>query len=99
MKSNILEFIPIGKENAISMSELAIRRGVCKRTARKMVFEERCSGAVICSTCSGDGFDGYYRPASIEEASPFIQMQKNRIRSAKLAMKSAEDFLRGMDNA
>ncbi|MDE5576484.1 MAG: hypothetical protein K2J11_03750, partial [Oscillospiraceae bacterium] len=59
-KYNIMDFIPIGKINAISMAELALRLGKDQRTARKLVFEARNNGAVICSTCSGDKSAGYY---------------------------------------
>lgn len=93
MVINIVDFIPVGQENAISMSELARRRGCDKRTARKLVFEARRKGAVICSTCYGDKSDGYYRPASAEEAIPYVHMQQARISSAKAALKSAEDFI------
>lgn len=75
------------------MSELALRLGKNQRVARKLVFEARKRGAIICSTCSGDNFDGYYRPASIEEALPYIRLQESRIHSAQEALKSAKKFV------
>lgn len=90
---NVLDFIPIGKRNAISMPELSLRMGESERVARKAVFEARRRGAVICSTCSGDSFDGYYFPASVEEALPYIRLQESRIRSAQEALRSAKNFI------
>lgn len=90
---NVLDFIPKGMENAISMPELSLRMGESERAARKAVFEARRRGAVICSTCSGDSFDGYYFPASVEEALPYVQLQESRIRSAQEALRSAKNFI------
>ena len=88
---NVLDFIPIGRENAISMSNLADRMGTDQRTARKAIFNARCKGEIICSTC-GENASGYYRPASIDEVRPYIAMQEHRIASAKVALKSAKKF-------
>lgn len=90
---NIIDFIPFGRENAISMEELAHRIGRDKRTARNYVFTARRRGNVICSTCCGNGSDGYYLPVSVKEVIPYVRMQQSRIESAKLALKSAEDYI------
>lgn len=94
---DVLNFIPVGQENAVSMSELAFRMGCDKRTARKLVFNARCKGAVICSTCFGDKSDGYYLPASVDEAIPYVKMQRARILSAAAALKSAEEYIDSAD--
>ena len=90
---NVLDFIPVGQKNALPMSELAKRIGISQREARKAVFNARRKGAVICSTCSGDSFDGYYFPASVEEVLPYVRLQESRIASAKIALRSAEEFV------
>lgn len=89
---NVLDFIPSGRNHAIAMNELAQRMGTDQRTARKLVFEARRHGAVICSTC-GENASGYYRPATINEVRPYIAMQEHRISSAKAALKSAKKFV------
>ncbi len=91
---NVLDFIPLGRNHAISMSELAKRMETDQRTARKMVFAARQRGAVICSTC-GENTSGYYRPNTVDEIRPYIAMQQSRIRSAKIALRSAENFVAG----
>lgn len=88
---NVLDFIPLGRNHAISMSELAKRMGTDQRTARKMVFAARQRGAVICSTC-GENTSGYYRPNNAAEVRPYIIMQEHRIASAKAALKPAKKF-------
>lgn len=90
---NILDFIPYGKENAVSQEELAIRMHTDKRTVRQLVYSVRVRGAVICSTCEGEPTAGYYRPISANEAMPYVRMQRSRIASAEAALRSAEDFI------
>lgn len=89
----ILDFIPFGKENAISMEELAIRMKCDKRTARKRVFAARVKGAKICSTCEGEPTAGYYIPLSVNEAIPYQKMQRSRITSAEAALKPIDDYI------
>lgn len=93
----ILDFIPFGKENAISMEELAIRMNTDKRTVRKRVFTARVKGAKICSTCEGEPTAGYYRPISAAEAIPYVKMQRSRIQSAQAALKPIEDYISGVE--
>lgn len=93
----VMNYIPFGRENAVSMEELAIRMRCDKRSAREAVFKVRCRGAVICSTCDGDSSDGYYCPVSAEEALPYVNMQRKRIASAKATLKSAEDFINDVE--
>lgn len=90
---NILDFIPLGITNAISQEELAICMNCDKRTVRQAVFNARAKGAVICSTCE-ETTGGYYIPLSVDEALPYVNMQRNRIKSATLALKSVEDFIK-----
>lgn len=91
-KYNIIDFIPIGRKNAIAMSELAKRIGISQREARKAIFNARCKGEIICSMCS-ENASGYYRPDDIAEVRPYITMQEHRIASAKAALKSAKKFV------
>lgn len=90
---NVLDFIPMGRENAISMSNLSDRMGTDQRTARKAVFNARCRGEIICSVCNGDKTSGYYRPDNASEILPYIRMQQSRILSAQKALKSVEKFI------
>jgi len=98
MYTDISELIPIGIENAVSQDELSVRSGVDRRTLRKLIFNARIRGAVICSTCNGEN-GGYYIPSSGAEALPYFRMQLSRINSAKEALKSVSDFIgEGLNN-
>lgn len=95
--NGIINFIPYGKQNAISNEELAIRLNTDKRTARKLVHHARVMGANICSTCEGEPTAGYYIPLSVEEAIPYRNMQRSRIASAKAALKPTEDYIKSFN--
>lgn len=60
---DILSVIPTGRENAISMREIAAVLGLdSTRLVRKLINEARTDGALICS-----GDNGYWFPANLEE--------------------------------
>lgn len=88
---NVIDYIPVGKQNAMSMPELAKRIGISQREARKAVFKARCNGELICSVC-GENEGGYYIPCNAAEVRPYIIMQEHRIASAQMALKSAKRF-------
>lgn len=90
---NILKFIPFGKDNAVSMTELSIRMNCDKRTVRNAVYQARIKGALVCSTCEGRSSAGYYQPLDISEVRPYISMQRSRINSALQAIRSAEEYI------
>ena len=69
---NILEFIPTGINNAVSMADLAVITRTDLRTVRRMVHNARKNGAVICSTCDNDS-GGYYIPRDVAEAVPYYK--------------------------
>jgi hypothetical protein len=78
---NIIEFIPLGKENAISMDELSTRTECDARAVRQLIYNARCAGDLICSTCEGPT-GGYYIAANVTDAIPYLKMQDSRIKSA-----------------
>lgn len=93
---DIINFIPYGKENAVSQTDLAIVLDCDKRTVRALIFGARIKGAAICSTCEGTA-GGYYIPLSADEARPYVAMQESRINSAMLALKPVKDFITRCD--
>lgn len=95
---NIIEYIPHGIKNAVSMTELAFRTGESKRTVRKLIHQARLDGEVICSTCDGDR-GGYYIPLTPAEARPFYHQQQARINSSIAAISAVSDYIKdGVDN-
>lgn len=50
------EFIPTGRENAVSRSYLAKVVGKDDRKVRRMIEEARAAGALICNDQDGKGY-------------------------------------------
>ena len=69
----IMNSLPIGADNAVSMASLAASLGINERTLRENVRDARFEGAEIV----GDS-NGYYRPATPEERARFYSMFRKR---------------------
>lgn len=90
----VADLLQIGKENAISTSELCCRMGFdTSRELRLAVARERKAGAVILSSCSG----GYYLPRNKEEVEEFIRAQDKKARSIMCALQSARAYIRTLE--
>lgn len=88
----ILDYIPVGQSNSISMKALAERLNLSERAVRVLVQREREKGAPICSDFRNGG---YYIPAAENEARDYYRQQRARIRSANAALNSIKKFLKG----
>ncbi len=88
-KMNIIEFISVGVENAISMEELSLITGLNKRAVRSAVLHARRSGVPICS-----GENGYWICRDAKEALRYYNAQLGRIISGKSALKPICDFIK-----
>ena len=73
--TDVLFFIPEGKKNAISRSELAASAGYSDRTIRQIISQLREKGYLICSSSEGGG---YFIATDPDEASEFYWQEKNR---------------------
>lgn len=91
---DIIDFIPVGLENAVSLNDLEGRTNRDKRTIRKLVYNARLNGELICSTCNGLR-GGYYIPATPDEALPYLREQTARLRSLKNSLKVVENYVKG----
>ncbi|MBQ8010205.1 MAG: hypothetical protein IJ265_01455 [Oscillospiraceae bacterium] len=89
---NILDFIPFGKQNAVSTEYLKDVTGLDMRTIRQQIANARMRGAVICSSLRSEG-GGYFQPESPEEAAEYVRTERCRIESAKAALASAEEYV------
>ena len=85
-----IDDIPVGRENAISRSELARKWGVSDRIARRYVADLRTvddgTNYVIVSVSR---FSGYYRTNDVQEIRWFIAEMTKRIRNIVKAIKVA----------
>lgn len=89
----IQDYIPHGRNNAISGSDLKTLLNVDSRTVKAMIANARLNGAVICSSLDGNN-GGYFIPDSPEEAYEYVVTEQKRIKSAKRALKAAEKYIK-----
>lgn len=87
----IMNLLPVGKENAISTTEL-VRLTGCKsaRDLQERIAYERNHGAVICS---GSG-RGYWKPKDRQEIQEFVRTMDARALNTLRAAKSARAALK-----
>ena len=86
--NRILELIPEGRENAVSLAYLAEMLKVSERTAKKYVSHARKNGTPIV----GDQY-GYYRPANREELQWYYRIFRKRGLTALSSISSARQDL------
>lgn len=91
--TKITDFIPVGRENAISMDGLGLVSGERERNVRRLVNRARVNGEPICSACKG-GKTGYYYPRNVNEALEYVRLQNARIKSAHAALRSVKNYIR-----
>lgn len=85
----LLEVIPYGEENAISMTELSCILGITPRNVRSLVFKARVSGNIIAGTD-----EGYFIPVSLEEMQKYYRHAVARIKSCSQAIKPVKERIR-----
>ena len=96
----IINFIPFGKEHAVSRYELAHFTGLNDRKVRRLISEAR-EEHVILSLENGKG---YYQPSREDyaELRKYIKREESRAKSVFATLKKAralcEDYERGRIN-
>lgn len=87
----IEHLLPVGKENAITTSELVKRSGCSSaRELQQHIAYERKHGAIICS---GSG-RGYWKPKNRKEIEEFCRTMDARARNTFAATKGAKEVLK-----
>ena len=84
---SILDFIPTGKENAITRQQLCEKLYLDDRTVIQMIEHARDSGHVILSSSQ---VSGYWFSNDIEEVNQFVLETKSRIKKLQKAIAPAE---------
>ena len=95
MEKNIqklLSLIPAGRENAVSMQQLADTLGLDKRAVRAAVMRARESGEIIAGDAAG-----YYIPSDTGELRRYYFMARKRSISGLNALKAARRKLRELE--
>lgn len=90
---NILEFIPVGKENAVSRHLLCQTIKLSDRKMRKLIEEAREKGEIIINLQDGSG---YYRPSDddIDEIEAQYKINNSRAMSILVQQKPMRKVLK-----
>lgn len=89
----LIELIPYGRQNAISMRDLSERLNIDPRKLRALIQRERERGAPICSDWE---HGGYYIPLNEFEARIYFNQQRHRIKTARAALNGVKAYLKGV---
>jgi hypothetical protein len=93
---NISDFLGVGRENAVSGSELADRLHVHDlRFVTRRIEQERRAGSPICATTSGEQ-RGYFLAASPDELRRYTRSLDRRLLEVQRTRQSLEDILAEM---
>lgn len=93
---NILDFIPVGKENAVTRDQLCAYTGLSDRINRRLIEIARNEGAIIVNDSDGEG---YYISEDPEEIRRQIATNHSRAMSILRQQKLLRHKLRELENA
>ena len=87
----LIDLIPMGRREAVSMTDLSKLIGLPSSDVRLMILNARKIGILICS-----GDEGYYFPKDDDELKEYRNRRRKYIRTATIALKPFEDALKGL---
>jgi len=87
---DVRNFIPLGRDNAISCRKLAEKMEMSERDVQAAVLQARAEGYPVCSTPGG----GYYMPLSVDEALPCAFSHAKRIKTGFIVWRAIKNFMR-----
>ena len=92
---DIVNYIPIGRDNAISRQELCIKTGLSDRKVRNMIKMAR-RNIVILNIQDGSG---YFLPGAEDTAlvRKYLKQEEHRAKSIFWALKSARKYLKEVE--
>ena len=87
----VIDLIPLGARNSVSMQALSNRLGINPRLVRKAVLDARLDGVIICSSSSG-----YFLPETVSELDAFYRSSRSRalttLKSLSATRRALKDF-------
>lgn len=92
---NILDFIPTGKENAVSKQKLCELTGTDERLIRASIKRQVENGVPILSS---SGHKGYWYSDDIDEIEEFIRENEHRVKSLTRTTAKLKKHLYEMKN-
>ena len=87
---NLLQYIPVGKENAITRSEISSLTGLDERTIRRQIKEYVEKGIPVLSSSH---HKGYWIAQNIDEIEEYLKECDNRRNSLYLTNKNLRKLL------
>lgn len=87
---NITNYIPKGKENAITRKDLCKITGLSDRNVRERISQARRE-TVIINLQNGNG---YYQPTEAAEIEQFVRQETARLKSIGWSLKAARNALK-----
>ena len=78
----IADFLLTGKNNAISMTDLAHVVNIPERSVRLEILQARINGELICS-CD----KGYFLPETVDDIREYVVSRKTFLKTAGKALK------------
>ena len=96
MNIDLMQYLSRGQENARTASDLQALLGYrTQREVTKEVHRLRKAGEVICSS-THEPF-GYFLPDNNKDVERFKRQMLSRIKQIAIALRSAENLLRGLE--
>ena len=89
---NLLDNIPVGRQQAIGMKLLADACGLDISGIKQLVLQARIAGCLIVS-----GQNGYFLPETKDELQCYFQQRKTVIRTATTAIRHFQTELRRLE--
>lgn len=90
----IVDYIPKGKENAISREKLSQITGLSDRKMRQEIANARRDTCII----NNQDNKGYYIPDNKEEVRRYIKQEEHRAKSIFANLSGARNYLNKLEN-
>ncbi len=91
---SIIDYIPRGKENAISREKLSQITGLSDRKMRQEIANARRDTCII----NNQDNKGYYIPDNKEEVRRYIKQEEHRAKSIFTNLGGARNYLNKLEN-
>jgi len=88
----ILDRIPYGSQNAVSMRDLARGLGEDPRQIRHRIEQARIAGNIIAGTDAG-----IFIPTTVEELREYVRRNEQRVKTSCVALAPAKRLLKEVD--
>ena len=88
---DIMVYIGVGRENAVTREQLRIRTGLSDRKIRNLIESARLQGAPIINNQDGEG---YYIATNQEELDRYIRQERSRALSVLAQHKAMREGLK-----